>query len=64
MSEELENKDDFVKFDDEVSDDKKKSGIEDEISKIFKSADSLIEILEKISPQINSDKVVNPEAFL
>ena len=25
---------------------------------------SLIEILEKIAPQINSDKVVNPEAFL
>lgn len=60
----LNNKDDFVKFDDEVADEKKKSGIEDEITKIFKSADSLIEILEKIAPQINSDKVVNPEAFL
>ncbi len=60
----LDKNDDFVKFDDEVSDDKKKNGIEDEITKIFKSADALIEVLEKIAPQINSDKIVNPEAFI
>ena len=28
------------------------------------SADALIKVLEKIAPEVNSDKVVNPEAFL
>lgn len=32
--------------------------------KIVGSADALIKVLEKIAPEVNSDKVVNPEAFL
>ncbi len=62
---ELKDTEEFVRFDDEVEkDDEKKSSIDDEIDKIFKSADSLISVLEKIAPELNSDKVVNEEAFL
>ena len=40
------------------------SSSDDEIKKIVGSADALIKVLEKIAPEVNSDKVVNPEAFL
>ena len=36
----------------------------DEIKKVLDSAQKLIDLLEKIAPDINSDKVVNPKAFL
>lgn len=43
---------------------KDENTIDDEIKKIVGSADALIKVLEKIAPEVNSDKVVNPEAFL
>ena len=43
---------------------KNENTIDDEIKKIVGSADALIKVLEKIAPEVNSDKVVNPEAFL
>jgi len=52
-----------VKFDDEQQEEQKPS-IDNEIQAVLKSADSLIAVLEKLSPEVNSDKVVNPEAFL
>lgn len=52
-----------VKFDDEQKEEQKPS-IDNEIQAVLKSADSLIAVLEKLSPEVNSDKVVNPEAFL
>lgn len=54
----------IVKFDDELNENKKENSIDDEIKKIVGSADALIRVLEKIAPEINSDKVINPEAFL
>ena len=54
----------FVKFDDEQTEKKDENTIDDEIKKIVGSADALIKVLEKIAPEVNSDKVVNPEAFL
>lgn len=53
-----------VKFDDEQKNSKEENSIDDEIKKIVGSADALIKVLEKIAPEVNSDKVVNPEAFL
>ncbi len=41
-----------------------KAPIEDEISQIFKAADELINVLEKLSPKTKSKEVVNPEAFM
>ncbi|NLK84823.1 MAG: hypothetical protein GX278_02530 [Aeromonadales bacterium] len=52
-----------VKFDDEQQEEQKPS-IDNEIQAVLKSADSLIAVLEKLSPEVNSDKVINPEAFL
>lgn len=64
MSEtELRDKAEFVKFDDEVKKEQEGS-IDDEITKIMQTADSLIKLLEKIAPEVNSDKVLNPQAFL
>ncbi|MGN0894735.1 MAG: hypothetical protein ACI4ND_07040 [Succinivibrio sp.] len=64
MSEtELKDKAEFVKFDDEVKKEQEGS-IDDEITKIMQTADSLIKLLEKIAPEVNSDKVLNPQAFL
>ena len=54
----------FVKFDEEQTENKDENTIDDEIKKIVGSADALIKVLEKIAPEVNSDKVVNPEAFL
>lgn len=44
--------------------DSQKDPIEDEISQIFKAADDLIKVLEKLAPKTNSKDVVNPEAFM
>ncbi|MGN1280300.1 MAG: hypothetical protein ACI4UM_00130 [Succinivibrio sp.] len=60
---ELKDEAEFVKFDDEVEKEQEGS-IDDEIKKIMQSADALISVLEKIAPEVNSDKVINPEAFL
>ena len=64
MSSSAENStESIVKFDDDVKTEEN-SQIDNEISKIMKSADDLIRVLEKISPEINSDKVVNPDVFM
>ena len=61
----LDKKDEaFVKFDEEQTENIDENTIDDEIKKIVGSADALIKVLEKIAPEVNSDKVVNPEAFL
>ena len=54
----------IVKFDDEQQEKKDNENIDDEIKKVLDSAQKLIDLLEKIAPDINSDKVVNPKAFL
>ena len=54
----------IVKFDDEQQEKKDNENIDDEIKKVLDSAKKLIDLLEKIAPDINSDKVVNPKAFL
>ena len=54
----------IVKFDDEQQEKKDSENIDDEIKKVLDSAQKLIDLLEKIAPDINSDKVVNPKAFL
>lgn len=54
----------IVKFDDEQQEKKDNENIDDEIKKVLDSAQKLIDLLEKIAPDINSDKVVNPIAFL
>ena len=54
----------IVKFDDEQQEKKESENIDDEIKKVLDSAQKLIDLLEKIAPDINSDKVVNPKAFL
>lgn len=54
----------IVKFDDERQEKKDNENIDDEIKKVLDSAQKLIDLLEKIAPDINSDKVVNPKAFL
>ena len=54
----------IVKFDDEQQEKKDNENIDDEIKKVLGSAQKLIDLLEKIAPDINSDKVVNPKAFL
>ena len=53
-----------VKLDDEQQEKKDSENIDDEIKKVLDSAQKLIDLLEKIAPDINSDKVVNPKAFL
>ena len=64
MSSSAENStESIVKFDDDVKTEEN-SQIDNDISKIMKSADDLIRVLEKISPEINSDKVVNPDVFM
>ena len=54
----------IVKFDDEQQEKKDNENIDDEIKKVLDSAQKLIDLLENIAPDINSDKVVNPKAFL
>lgn len=55
----------IIKFDDDESLAKnKKDPVEDEVKTLLKGVDDLIKVIEKIAPEINSDKVVNPEAFL
>ena len=57
----------FVQFDDDkkaAEEAAKANTIDDEIHKILSSADGLIKVLEKLSPEVNSGKVVNEEAFL
>ena len=54
----------IAKFDDEQQEKKDSENIDDEIKKVLDSAQKLIDLLEKIAPDINSDKVVNPKAFL
>ena len=54
----------IVKFDDEQQEKKDSENIDDEIKKVLDSAQKLIDLLEKIAPDINSDKVVIPKAFL
>ena len=54
----------IVKFDDEQQEKKDNENIDDEIKKVLDSAQKLIDLLEKIAPDINSDKVVNTKAFL
>jgi hypothetical protein len=63
----VKDDDSIVKFDDEIAAkeaEEKAKNLENEIDKILQSADGLIKVLEKIAPEINSEKVLNPEAFL
>ncbi len=63
----VKDDDSIVKFDDEITAkeaEEKAKNLENEIDKILQSADGLIKVLEKIAPEINSEKVLNPEAFL
>lgn len=55
----------MIMFDDDESLKKEKQDpVKDEVQALLKGVDDLISVIEKIAPEINSDKVVNPEAFL
>lgn len=58
------NQDSIVKFDDELKDEKKADGIDDEVVKIISTTKNLIGVLEKITKEIHSDKILNEQAFL
>lgn len=63
----VKDEESIVKFDDEIAAkeaQEKAKNLENEVDKILQSADGLIKVLEKIAPEINSEKVLNPEAFL